>query len=244
MKKGILLIILCLMFVMSAYAADIPKGTDYANDFANVLSAETEDYINTTGRAYQATDGTQIVAVTVGSLENNSIEDFAYDLFNDWGIGDENVDNGILILLSVDDREIRVEVGDGMEGVFNDAKIGRMLDNLAIPHFAENDFDTGVKNLYSGIIEVLGNPEAYSEEESDIGEISGTIGLIILLIILSLMRGGRGGSSRRWGWGGFGGYGGWGGYGGHGGFGGGSSGGGFGGFGGGGSSGGGASRRF
>lgn len=239
MKKLTLIFMLLLAVTFGVVAADMPKGSDYANDFADVLSAETESYINSTGRSYQKTDGTQIVVVTIESLEGTSIEDYAYDLFNEWGIGSKDADNGILILLSVGDREIRVEVGDGMEGIFNDAKVGRMLDSLAIPHFAENDFDTGIKNLYGGIVEVIGNPEAYGEDETDVGELAGTIGLVILLIILSLMRGGRGGWRRSWGH--YGGYGGWGGYGG---FGGGSSGGGFGGFGGGGSSGGGASRRF
>lgn len=243
MRKTFIVFIACLTFFMPAYSADIPKAENYANDFADVLTAETENYINSTGRAYQKTDGVQIVAVTIESLEDASIEDYAYDIFNEWGIGNKTDDNGILILLSVDDREIRVEVGDGMEGVFNDAKVGRMIDRLALPHFAENDFDSGIRNLYDGITQVIGNPEAYSEDETDMGEIAGTIGLVVLLIILSLLTGGRGGGWRR-SWGRFGGYGGWGGYGGHGGFGGGSSGGGFGGFGGGGSSGGGASRRF
>lgn len=243
MKKLFSIIIISLSLIISSNAADIPKGKNYANDFANVLTAETENHINNTGKNYQATNGTQIVVVTVESLEGDAIEDYAYDLFNDWGIGDKEKDNGILILLSVGDRNIRIEVGDGLEGIFNDAKVGRMIDSLARPYFAENDFDTGIKELYGGIIEVLGNPEAYSEEESGIGEIIGSIVLVILLILVSFIKGGRGGRWRR-GWGGFGGYGGWGGHGGFGGFGGGSSGGGFGGFGGGSSSGGGASRRF
>ena len=242
MKKilSITVIILCIIFPVSAQP--VLKGTNYANDFANVLTPETESLINKTGAAFEKTDGTQIVVVTIDSLDGQSIEDYAYDLFNDWGIGTKKDDNGILILISVSDREIRAEIGDGMEGIFNDAKVGRMIDNLAIPYFAENDFDTGIKNLYIGFVDVIGNPEAV-EEETGVGEIAGTIGLVLLLIILSLMSGGRGGG-RRWSWGRFGGWGGYGGHGGFGGFGGGSSGGGFGGFGGGASSGGGASRRF
>ena len=117
-----------------------------------------------------------------------------------------------------------VEVGDGMEGIFNDAKVGRMIDNLALPYFAENNFDTGIKNLYTGIIEVIGNPAAFEDDEADVGEIAGTIALVLVLILLSVLTGGRGGGRWRWG-----------GYVGRGGFGGGYSGGGFGGFGGGGS---------
>lgn len=240
MKKLVLvaMVLLCMLFPVSAETT--LKGRDYANDFADVLTDETESYINETGRAYQNSDGTQIVVVTVESLEGQAIEDFAYDLFNEWGIGDKTADNGILILFSEGDREIRVEVGDGMEGIFNDAKVGRMLDTLAIPYLSENDFDTGIKNLFDGIVEVCGNPGAYSEEEQD-GDMGWTITVLVILIILSFLTGGRGGRGWRRGWGGFGGFGG---YGGHGGFGGTSSGGGFGGFGGGGSSGGGASRRF
>ena len=244
MKRIIAFLLICICIAFPVYAETDLKGYGYANDFADVLSDETEKYINQTGKAWQNTDGTQIVVVTVDSLEGQSANDFAYDLFNDWGIGDAEKDNGILILFAEEDREIRIEVGDGMEGIFNDAKVGRMLDNLALPYFKEIDFDTGIRNLYDGFTEVLGNPEAYAEEETDIGETVGTIVLVIILIILSLLTGGRGGRGWRRTWGRFGGYGGWSGYGGHGGFGGGSSGGGFGGFGGGGSSGGGASRKF
>lgn len=237
MKKILVISITLLLFTFSVFAQPVLKGTDYANDFANVLSSETINLINKTGAAFEKTDNTQIVVVTIDSLEGQSIEDYAYDLFNDWGIGSKKEDNGMLILLSVGDREIRIETGGGMEGIFNDAKVGRMIDSYAIPYFAENDFDTGIKNLYTRIVDVIGNPDAYEDETTDVRETFGTIALVLVLIILSVLTGGRGpGGRRRWG--------GFGGFGGYGGFGGGSTGGGFGGFGGGSSSGGGASRKF
>lgn len=238
MKKALLVLLAVIITIPTALAYKIPSPKGYANDFADVLTPSTEQYVEEMGKRYEQEDGTQIVVVTIKNLEGGSIEDYSYDLFNDWGIGDKTEDNGILILLSVEDRRVRVEVGDGMEGIFNDAKVGRMLDNLALPYFSENDFDSGIKSFYDGIIEVLGNPEAFNDEETDVGELVGTIVLIIILIILTLLRGGRGGryGHYRGGWGGYGGFGGFGG--------GGSSGGGFGGFGGGGSSGGGASRGF
>lgn len=242
MKKLFLIFVICAGLVIPAFAADLPKGSDYANDYANVLTQQTEDHINRTGRAFQESDGTQVVVVTIERLEGESVEDYAYDIFNDWGIGDKKDDKGVLILLSVGDREIRIEVGDGMEGIFNDAKVGRMIDSLAIPYFAEDNFDSGIKSLFDGVVEEIGNPGTYTEETEEDDDIVGTVIILIIIILFSLLSGGRGG--RRpiiW----FGsGRGGFGGHGGFGGFGGGSSGGGFGGFGGGSSSGGGASRKF
>ncbi len=238
MKKIIMIVLIFLVAATTAFA-DIPKGKNFVNDFANVLSAQTEDYINSKSAEYNA-DGTQIVVVTVSELEGESIEDYAYDLFNEWGIGDEKEDKGLLIILSTGERRIRIEVGDGMEGIFNDAKTGRMIDMLALPYLSENDYDRGIKSLYDGIIEVIGDPEAYNGESSKIDyESIVSIIILILLICLYIGRGRRGGGHggryyRTGGW-----------YGGFGGFGGGSSsGGGFGGFGGGSSSGGGSSRGF
>ncbi len=238
MKKFVLTVLAFLVFVTPVSAA-IPKGNNFVSDVANVLSAQTEDYINSKSAQYNA-DGTQIVVVTVPDLEGQSIEDYAYDLFNEWGIGDEKEDKGLLIILSTGDRRIRIEVGDGMEGIFNDAKTGRMIDMLALPYLSENDYDKGIISLYDGVIEVLGDPEAYNGESGRIDyESIVSIIILILLICLYIGRGRRGGGHggryyRTGGW-----------YGGFGGFGGGSSsGGGFGGFGGGSSSGGGSSRGF
>lgn len=240
MMKRVLqsLIFVCTLFV--CVSAEIPSpGTGYANDYANVLSVQTENHINETSKKYSG-DGTQIVVVTVKSLDGMDIETYSNKLFRSWGIGNKEKDNGILILLATDDRKIRIEVGRGLEGEFNDAKCGRLMDMYAIPYFKENDFDTGIKSLFNAVIEGIENP-VFLEELAETAEvsISEVIGIIVLIILYLIFIGRRGG-------GGFipiffGGYHG----GGHrGGFGGGSSGGGFGGFGGGSSGGGGASRGF
>ena len=239
MKKILVVLLVIFLNIFHGFSTDLPNPKNFANDFANVLSDETEDYINLTSKALNENDGTEIVVVTVESLEGNSIEDYAFDLFNKWGIGDDEENKGILILLSTSDRAIRVEIGDGMEGIFNDAKVGRMIDSSAIPHLKNNDFDSGLKDLFESFITVIGNPEAYNDENEE--ELSDVI-ISIIIILLLLFSVGRGGRGRPFIW--FGGFGGRGGWGGTGGFGGGSSGGGFGGFGGGSSSGGGASRRF
>ncbi len=218
-------------------SAAIPAlGTNYANDYANVLSEKTEKHINETSKKYSG-DGTQVVVVTVTSLDGMDIETYANRLFRSWGIGDKDKDNGLLILVSTGDREIRIEVGRGLEGTFNDAKCGRLMDVYAIPHLKENDYDEGIKSLYDAVIAGIEDPVFLEEleEETDVsaGEVIGIIVLIILYIIFTSRRGGGRFIPIF-----FGGYNG-GGY-----RGGSSGGGGFGGFGGGSSGGGGASRGF
>ncbi len=228
-----------MLISMTAVFAALPEHTGkYANDFADILSPMTEEYINTESRKLDEGAGIQVVVATVESLEGRDIEGYANDLFRKWEIGDKETNSGVLILIAEGDREIRVETGYGLEGTLNDAKVGRIMDETAIDDLREGDYDNGILNLYKGIVKAIEVPDSYpepdeSEEETGIGEII----IILIIIILAILM-----SKNRYGGGGY--YGGGGHYGGYGGYRGG--GGGFGGFSGGGGSsgGGGASRKF
>ncbi|MBQ7136358.1 MAG: TPM domain-containing protein [Bacilli bacterium] len=121
----------------------------YVNDAANILSTETENYIIEKSTELNKVDGTQIVVVTVPNLGGYSIEEYANTLFNYWGIGDSEKNNGLLLLLALQEREFRVEVGDGLGGILPDAKTGRFQDEYIIPHLKNNEWDKGVKNGYN-----------------------------------------------------------------------------------------------
>ena len=112
----------------------------FVNDFANVLSDEAENTMYKQGvQLYEKTKA-QVVAVTVDSLDGEQIEDYSYDLANRWGIGEAEKDTGVLLLLAVEEREVRIEVGSGLEGQLTDGKTGRLLDTYAIPSFKKDDF--------------------------------------------------------------------------------------------------------
>lgn len=248
------LLIAALCCSAAALAAP-PSPTDdfYVGDFAGVLSSDTRETVMKHSPALAEATGAQVAVVTVDSLEGADIESYALALARSWGIGDEDKDNGVLILLSVGDRKVRVEVGRGLEGAINDAKAGRLMDDYALPHYREDDFDTGTRELYKAVMtEVMKEynltyddlPEKAADDEDDLD--FGFIFYIVIIVIWLLIaigrrgRGGRGGPPIIFfGGGGFGGGGGGfrggGGFGGGGGGGGGFSGGG-GGFGGGGSS--------
>ena len=136
---ALLLAMLCLP---AAAKTEYPKPTTdfFVNDFAGCLSSDDAAYMQSLGEALYKATKAQVVVVTVESLDGESIEDYAIGLGREWGIGDEETDSGVLLLLSSGDREVRIEVGYGLEGRLTDGKTGRILDNYAMPYLRNNDF--------------------------------------------------------------------------------------------------------
>ena len=135
--KYLILILLYMAFTPSVKAMVSPTNDFYINDYANILSSETENYILNKSIALNNVDGTQIVVVTVPDLEGMSLEDYATQLFRNFGIGDKNKNNGLLLLLALEERQFRVEVGYGLEGILPDGKTGRFQDEYIIPYLKE-----------------------------------------------------------------------------------------------------------
>ena len=131
-----------------------------------VLSDETEQSIINTSASLAEASGAQIVIVTVPSLEGDSIENYAYELFKDWGIGDAKKNNGVLLILAIDDRKSRIEVGYGLEGALNDAKTGRIQDDFLIGHLQNENYDDAVMGTYLAIAE-----EVYREYNIDVSQL-------------------------------------------------------------------------
>ena len=250
-------LVLLLSALLTAGTAANAAGTEYeptnrffVNDFAGVLSAADADEIYALGAELQEKTGAQVVAVTVPTTDGEDIRQYALKLGRRWGIGQEDEDNGVLLLLATEDRQVSIEVGYGLEGALNDAKTGRILDTYATPDFKEGDYSAGMRKAYRSLVnevyieygqEPLDDdyvPVSPEPEESDNEVADLVVALPFLLILIAVLvfgRNRRGGPPFIF----FGGHGGFGGRGG--GFGGGSGGGGF--SGGGGSFGGGGSSR-
>lgn len=155
------IIIACIIYIVAfiilpttAYGVTtIPDATSqfYVNDFADVFTDEEESRLMETAVALaDEHDGIQVVVTTIDSLGGYTIEHYALEMYNKYGIGKN--DMGLLILLSTGDREIRVEVGRAMEAYINDSKAGRFIDNYAIPSLSENRFNEGLINLQEAFI--------------------------------------------------------------------------------------------
>lgn len=232
-----------------------PTAEFFVNDFAEIIDSDDKATMLKLGKALYDKTEAQAVVVTVESLNGADLEDFSIKLARDWGLGDEEKDNGVLLLLSESDREIRLEIGRGLEGALPDSKTGRIIDYYGIEHLKNNDFSTGITEIYKAVVNEiyieygLTPDDDYTPvdqlptDEADDGLLGVLIYVIILFVVLFIVLsrfsgpGGRFGGPHIFFGGGFGSYRGMGGS--SGGF----SGGGFRG-GGGGFSGGGASRRF
>lgn len=146
--KYLILILLYIIFLPRVDAIVEPTSNFYVNDYANILSNETEEYILNKSRKLNNVDGTQIVVVTILNLEGMSLEEYATKLFRNFGIGNKEKNNGLLLLLVLEERMFRVEVGYGLEGILPDGKTGRLQDEYIIPYLSNDKWDEGIKNGY------------------------------------------------------------------------------------------------
>lgn len=149
-----------LSFSISVFAADIPsKPTNniYVQDYAQVLTAEDKAKLNQWGKSLEAQTKAQIVVVTIKSLDGEAIEDYALQLFRTWEIGDKQMNNGVLMLVAVEDRKSKIEVGYGLEGALPDGKTGEIQDKYMLPYFREGNYSAGVLNGYASLLKVTAN---------------------------------------------------------------------------------------
>ncbi len=160
MKRVITLLcvlILSLSLSISVFAIDFPEPTSdfFVNDFADVISEEDEAEIMQIGADLYNQTTAQVIVVTVESLDGYEVNDYALELGREWGVGSAETNNGAVILLSVTDRKITIQVGYGLEGCLTDAGTGRILDDYALPYLRNNEFSTGLIECYKAVINVV-----------------------------------------------------------------------------------------
>jgi len=144
-KISVPLLLLALVLILSpnASALEVPKLTGYVNDYGNMLSSQAKATLEQELRTFEQTDSTQIVIVTIPSLQGEVLEEFSIKVAEAWKIGQKGRDNGIILLISKEDRKIRIEVGRGLEGKITDLAAGRIIDQEIKPRFKRGDFDGG-----------------------------------------------------------------------------------------------------
>lgn len=248
-KLGTLVVMVVLSLAVAMHAEPVSQlhRSNYVNDFAHVLDANTTAQMNDLCQQVDTKAHAQIAVVTINSLDGRDIESYAVDLFKQWGVGSKSTNHGVLILYAIQDHRARVEVGYGLEPILPDGKVGS-FQREAIPQMRSGNYSGALLLVTSRVADVIAQdsgvqlvnslprapaePEARPQTGISLGGII-VIAIVILIILATPLRSvlfwiifsqlfdGRGGGN--WGGGGFGGGGGGGGFGG---FGGGSSGGG------------------
>ncbi|MDO5755630.1 MAG: TPM domain-containing protein [Tissierellia bacterium] len=230
MKKNRLFSLLLAIFLLgfagtSKAQPEIPPApTNYYYDELGVLSDSTKSLLRETNKELEQKTGSQVMIATIGDLEGYPVFDYSVDLFNQWKLGDEKKDNGILILLAEDhysgekNSYIEIRVGYGLEGALNDGKVGRIIDQFMMPEFQNGQLDRGLVKGFKAIVgeiakeynvEITGDFEEYSDALAEQGGPSIITILIVLILIYYLTKGNgpRGGGYYRRPRGGY--YGGW-----------------------------------
>lgn len=148
----------------AALAADVPYLSGRVVDNAEILRAETKQKLTARLKAHEAETTNQIAVLTVPSLEGESIESYAEQVFNTWKLGQKGKDNGVLVLVAPNERRMRIEVGYGLEGTLTDVAASRIVRNVMTPRFKEGNFDAGVAE---GVQAVIGQLTGSAEVPAD-----------------------------------------------------------------------------
>jgi uncharacterized protein len=189
-----------LQLALAEQVSQLPKPTDYVNDFAHVLSP---DAVAKLDRVCSELDhskaNTQIAVVTVHNLDGDEAADWANRLEDKWHMGKKGSDRGLLVLLAVDDHKYRIDVGYGLEGILNDARVGDIGRSM-VPSLRSKDYDGAIVGAVGQLAKVIADdaqvtlsdtlpnppPARHSQQHGS------PAGAILLFIILFLMFGGFG----------------------------------------------------
>jgi uncharacterized protein len=146
-------------------AQTLPKPAGRITDVANVIEPATEADLDSRLDQLEQNTSSEIAVVTVPSLDGTTVDDYAARLFKEWGIGQAKSDNGVLVLVAPNEREMRIEVGYGLEGILPDGLAGQIIRDNFIPRFRDNDYDGGIRDGVTRVIDVVEKQQVLSAAE-------------------------------------------------------------------------------
>lgn len=188
-------LIICFFFGSSLTVVRASEDTleinNYINDYANLIDEETKSKMNQAGSTLEGNTGAQVVFITVDSLEGQDIRQVAYKTFNKYGLGDENLDNGILFIVSMEEKERYMEVGTGLEGTITDIASQHLQTDYLVPQFQDGNYQKGLEDLYYQIIDAITNGidsgELDAAANTNQEEENGFFNLIFTIILIAII---------------------------------------------------------
>ena len=203
MKKRYIIHQITLFAMANVFALEVPKLQGRVNDKAGILSSREERALEEMLQQTERETSAQIALLTIKSLEGEDLEDYSIRVAEEWGLGQKDRDNGLLLLIAVNDRKLRFEVGYGLEGIITDLKAGYIIRNVISPEFRKGDFYEGIKQALGIVSADIKGKTIISDEElakyrksrDNSSRKSMPIGSIIFLIFIfsGVFRGRHGG---------------------------------------------------
>ena len=162
MRRFILIIFVFTVFSALTNALTFPEKTNFVNDFTATLSQTTVEQLNTRLKNYEIETGNEIAIAIIKSTEGKPIAMYATELGNAWGVGKAKVDNGALLLIAKEDRELFIATGSQLEGALTDIEANDIVDYVITPRFKSGNFDEGVTLGIEGMIGAI-KGESFTE---------------------------------------------------------------------------------
>ena len=197
--KKVLLVILMLGSIGGIIAQKVipkPDPPRLVVDNANILSSEEQNSLESKLVALDDSTSNQIVILTVPTLDDQPIEDVAVNTFRSWAIGNKKTNNGVLILIAVNDRKVKIEVGYGLEGAIPDVTCKDIIDNVISPSFKQAQYFKGLDAATDNLAKAAaGEYKLQRQGGSASGGGSAFVFIVMVVIVVVVMSGSRGGGS-------------------------------------------------
>jgi len=144
LKRIVIFFISAIALLCPQAQAAFPKPQGYVTDSAGVIPSGVAGSLETLSQELERKTGAEMAVVTVPDLGGESLEVYAVNLYKEWGIGKKGQDNGVLILVAVAERQVRIEVGYGLEGIVPDGRAGEIIRQQVVPAFKAGDYGAGI----------------------------------------------------------------------------------------------------
>jgi uncharacterized protein len=151
----VLFAIACPAVISAAADLPLPRPTGAVNDFAGVIPQEQRAAMEDLAREVLQKTGTAVVVATVSTVGDRTVDDYATRLYESWGIGKKGEDKGVLILLALKERRVRIETGYGVEGILPDGVVGEILRLHVIPHLKQGSYGHGLLNAMTAVSDII-----------------------------------------------------------------------------------------
>ena len=178
-----------LLFWSAAHALDVPPLTGRVVDLAQVLSPAAVEQLSSRLKAHEDKTTNQVAVLVISSLEGEPLFDFSHRVATTWKLGQKGTDNGALLLIAINDRKVRIEVGYGLEGSLTDARSAQIIRNEIVPRFRAGDFSGGITAGVDAILKAIEGSYTAPEGPAGPTQIEERIGSVLLAVIIGLIIG-------------------------------------------------------
>src|SRR5437867_5977173 len=169
-------------------ALEVPPLRGRINDYASMIQPDKARELESRLSDFERDTGHQVAVLTIPSLKGDALEDFSIRVAENWKIGQKSFDNGAILLVAQKEHKLRIEVGYGLEGVLPDAIANRIINEIIVPHFRENDYSGGIEAGVNAILQVTkGEPLPERARTSTRGSASRASSLLTALTVTAIL---------------------------------------------------------